>query len=934
MGETQVAEGPLIKHVPGGYAEWRAKESGLPPARLRTSEGEWWGKLVGPTDTLDVDAGIGGGDVGGGDGGGIVSPDPNFIQPEPIEPDYTEPEVDLGGLKTDRTPTDWSTDFEIPKGYGWGTPDATLPYGGGLDAGDITGRTPRERDFRFYDYPGMTDPPMIGPQLPTKLDDRTLGTRFQDPIVIRHPRPLTGETIQNITGKPSLGDEKPFKFYDSKWNPDSFSNRVKGITTDVLRGVESMSDAILGETQYDQYPRPPKEKELGRLLGKWKDLMEGKGEEGLLLWETQGVPSSLGDRTPFGPDYIDTLKNLDKIIKNEHNIKTQEYGQLQVIAIMNMAKLISMYGPIGAVPATVLTLAKDIMSGFKNAFADHPEFRGNPVQDLVHGTTWILGQTLEKTYNATLRKLVDKVDGEKLKEKLSKLNIIEYMKTPDVPTGVKITYTPPKTTRLSGRGGEPQMPTPIIPPIIPPPRPTEVFEDAEIMREKKFPTGQPTATSPTQGQPIIDDREEFKGQPITGKVRGETVGYDVDPRDSQDYRDAIPPQIREKQPLEGDPGGGITGQVTGEPVREITGEEAQGTGGVIDAETMLKIRQQVGLERRQTQFKETGKFKNDAVNEAFTKGAYNWLEHGADNYTGEVDTDHLSNASANADIDKAIGDLNYHYDQLAEEISWSAAYDNYSDRQDALADVERDRQSAIAGYESQRSNIQDSQAQGEGLVEFTTQSAVGIYLNNPGISPEEAVDQAYNQAQNARVGIIEDTREDSALKSSDFWQDINKQITGQISNIGQKTRDAESASNTAEAEQREDDFEAQQAATQAIKDKSDKQLAQNQADAKAFTEEMKAYYEKLAETEPLLGAKGSADLAKLGVTGKIVYSGKDGGIVLVKDKDGKVVSYAYVDPTDKKLIDETMDGWISEDDDYLKGKPTVVMDPETMIPGP
>jgi hypothetical protein len=55
---------------------------------------------------------------------------------------------------------------------------------------------------------------------------------------------------------------------------------------------------------------------------------------------------------------------------------------------------------------------------------------------------------------------------------------------------------------------------------------------------------------------------------------------------------------------------------------------------------------------------------------------------------------------------------------------------------------------------------------------------------------------------------------------------------------------------------------------------------------------------------------------------------------LVKDKDGKVVSYAYVDPADKKVIDETMGGWISEDDPYLSGKPTVVMDPETMIPGP
>ena len=55
MGATQVAEGPLIKHVPGGFAEWRAKESGLPPARLHSSEGEWWGKLVGPTDATDPD---------------------------------------------------------------------------------------------------------------------------------------------------------------------------------------------------------------------------------------------------------------------------------------------------------------------------------------------------------------------------------------------------------------------------------------------------------------------------------------------------------------------------------------------------------------------------------------------------------------------------------------------------------------------------------------------------------------------------------------------------------------------------------------------------------------------------------------------------------------------------------------------------------------
>ena len=46
MGETKVAEGPLIRHVPGGFAEFLQKESGLPPARLVRPEGEWWAKLV------------------------------------------------------------------------------------------------------------------------------------------------------------------------------------------------------------------------------------------------------------------------------------------------------------------------------------------------------------------------------------------------------------------------------------------------------------------------------------------------------------------------------------------------------------------------------------------------------------------------------------------------------------------------------------------------------------------------------------------------------------------------------------------------------------------------------------------------------------------------------------------------------------------------
>ena len=997
MGATQVAEGPLIKHVPGGYAEWRAKESGLPPARLHSSEGEWWGKLVGPTDTTTPDPILGDGGIGDGDGGaggdGIVSSDPNFIQPDPnadqINWDfYDDKKIDPYELKTYHT--DWDVNFELPEGHGWGTPDATLPYSGGLGAGD---------GFRFHKDPGMTDPPMIGPQpAPEGYQKPELG----EPIVIR-PGGLKKE-------KPRLGGEKPFRFYDPKWNPDSFSNRVKGITTDILGGVESMSDAIVGKTQFDQYPRPPKEKALGRLLGKWKDLVTGRGEEGFLLWETQGVPSSLGDRTPFGPDVVDALKNLDKVIKNEHNVKTQEYGKLQVEAIMNMAKLIAMYGPIGAVPATAVTLAKDIMSGFKNAFADHPEFRGNPAQDLVHGTTWVLGQTLEKTYNATLAKVIGKIDSEKLKEQLSKLNIVEGMKAPAAKTGLKITYTPPVRSRLSPRGGEPKMSIPDFPP------PGRINPPQHDRGQERGDPGKPFVPPPHAGQtisPVIIQGPQPQGQtkietfggasPIQRQVDPEIVSKTIVPQPPEDWRGTygeLSPVGYAAEPLPKDDrltqnqreifGGGSPTQLEieeladqiigeapkGEPFdpeeverinsigrvdpdavrpkteRRFTPEEQQEFNrqqrlkeqakgdaederlnkalfdsadhpdlpeveaaferGEIDAETMLKIRQQVGLERRQNDFKENGKFKDDATNEAFTKGAYNWLEHGTADYTGKVDTNEDANAQAIGVLEKAIGDLNYYYDGLERELEQGDT--------EGLREVQRERDDAVGEYQRQLDDIQISQASGEGLVEFQTQSAVGIYLNNPGITAEEAVKQALSQAKGAGDYIYDENREDSQLKAANFWSEITGKVTDQIGNITQKTSDAKNANDAAANKEANEQAEASGEVAKGIKDKSNKQLAKNRADAKKFTEEMRAYYEKLAETEPLLGAKGAADLAKLDVTGKILYSGDDGGLIQVKNKDGKVVSYAYVDPETKKNVDELMGGWINDDDPYLGQK--------------
>jgi len=937
MGTNQVAEGPLIKRVPGGFAEFRAKESGLPPARLNKSGGEWWGKLVGPADTTgaNVDDPI----VVDPPKPPVESADPNFIQPDPntdiINWDFYNRDYEpMERYEMPKVDFNVNTNFELPEGHGWGTPDATLPYSGGLG---------RDDDFRFYD-PKWTPDKFIGPKLPLGTQEQELG----EPIVIR-PKGTKREP------KLGLGGEKPFRFYDSKWNPNTFSNRVKGITSDVIGGISSLSDAIVGKTQFDQYPRPPKELEVGRLAKKIKDLIKGRGEESFLLYETQGVPSA-GDRTPFGPDVLDTIKNLGKFIQNEHNIKTQEYGKAQVIAIINWANLINKYGTPAAVPAVALTLAKDIMAGVNNAFADHPEFRGNPVQDLVHGTTWVLGQTLEKTYNETLGKIIGKIDSDKIKESLSKLNIIEASKMPPVKTGLKITYTPPKDTRLSPRGGEPQMP---VPNVSLPGRVNPREHDRGPVRgdesEPFIPTTIGQETSPIMGQEPQGQTkgaietfggkspEQIQPQIIDAKtiVPTSPVGNaGTEPLPTGDRLDIdSKPEISQGDPL----GGGVTGRVTGELAYEMTDEEARNAGllpeerdewdGIIDAETMLKIRQQVGLERRQNYFKENGQFEDDATNEAFTKGPYNWLEHGEGKYTGKVDTNlHADNQNIAA-IEDTIGRLNALYDDKYRAIQFSNEYGGWDQTLDqkiaqneALREVDRDRANAIRPYQQQIEDIKIDNLTGEGEKEYTTESAVGIFLNNPTVTAGEAVEIARKQAGDAEQGIYDATREDTDLKAVNFWNEITGEMFGKTGELRQQIADLTAKSRAAKREQDRVAFEKSREIAQGISDRSDKLMAENKAAAEKFTKEMRDFYEKLAEKEPLLAAGGAADLAKLGVSGKMVYKGDDGGIVQVKNKDGKVTSFAYVSPEAKKVIDDELDGWIRDDHEILKPRNAIEID--------
>ena len=169
MGETQVAEGPLIQHVPGGYAEWRAKESGLPPARFRSSEGEWWGKLVDPPP--------------------IKEP----VKPEPIiKPDDTDVSTDtlpnwsdysLGEKLYLKHPDmiDWSQPhipgyteainaLSAPTEYGWGD----LPYWQKEDDPTV-----REQWLGFRHTPQP-----VKPKPPKTLTPAEQGEWLDDPSVL------------------------------------------------------------------------------------------------------------------------------------------------------------------------------------------------------------------------------------------------------------------------------------------------------------------------------------------------------------------------------------------------------------------------------------------------------------------------------------------------------------------------------------------------------------------------------------------------------------------------------------------------------------------------------------------------------------------------------------------------------------------------------
>ena len=411
----KVAEGPLIKYNPGGFAQFRAETTGLPPARAQFGDQEFWGQLVTPTTTKPTTEPPVKPPT---EPPTQIPPDTVVVDEEPIfnTPNYT---VDLPEQRID---------IPIPE-IRWDTSD--IGYTGydpkddpDFLEGDLISA---DRNFTPYTTP-VTDPAPLTPRTIQPKQDRP---RISiTPKGIPKPEkdlPPAKATPKNTTGifKPTLGD------------------KAAQTLQDIFSATEKPARILFGKTRYDaEGPLRKDERQTFDTLKKFKDWSDGLTEEQFKLWETKGIPSETTGRAPVGPKYGKMLADFGRILKNEENIRTQEYGDLQLLAALNTAALISQYGAIGGAIPVLVTASDDIMSGMNNMFAKSPELAGNPIQDFVHGTTWVLGKTLQKTYNNTIGQVLPKIKDTRIKDKLG--NIDEFMKAPRRPTmGTKAVISMP-----------------------------------------------------------------------------------------------------------------------------------------------------------------------------------------------------------------------------------------------------------------------------------------------------------------------------------------------------------------------------------------------------------------------------------------------------------------------------------------------------------
>jgi len=309
-------------------------------------------------------------------------------------------------------------------------------------------------------------------------------------------------------------------------DPDvKYEGTGERIFEDLISGIEKST----GPTRFAEGQQYGEKGSLVRTLGTFYDWLRGWSDENFKMWEDKGIPSELSGRNPFGPDYANALKNIKDILKNPSNIKTQEYGDLQIPGLLYAAGLISQYGSQAGIPLAALNLSNDIMSSVNNIFAEHPEMAGNPIQDAVHMAFWVPGKVAKEAWNNTLGKVLPKIQDSTIADKFKNATLGELRNPPK----------PQPNVRVSIKGKEVGLGQPLTRPtggitgnVTPLPKPPRTTAPLGMPpagrgttpegRSKTRPTRGQGQLNPLSGDPAYSGNEvEYKGDPISSKGKDE-----------------------------------------------------------------------------------------------------------------------------------------------------------------------------------------------------------------------------------------------------------------------------------------------------------------------------------------------------------------------------------------------------------------------------
>ena len=914
----KVAEGPLIKYNPGGFAQFRAETTGLPPARAQFGDEEFWGQLVTPTTTkLDT---VPTGPTGPTDldGTGLSNDQIDAIVKESDDAHKELQDWYRRSSSDDLVDFDkYRLDIPEPK-INWDTSDIGYTgYDYRKDPDFLTGDLiSADRNFTPYSPPtGPTELPKTPAYIPPPPKD---GDK-DGPLVRFSPRPAKDRTLTEKSKDDkiaSVGVLKP-----------KLTEEASRSLQDILSTIEKPIKAVLGKTRYDvegPHPKGSDYDNLGKVSQnftlKLKDWAKGLDDESLKLWETKGIPSEVTGRAPVGPKYGKMLANFVRILKNEENIQTQEYGNLQFLAALNTAALISQYGAIGGAIPVLLTVSDDLMSALNNMTAKRPEMAGNPIQDFVHGTTWVLGKTLQKTYNNTLGQVLPKIKDTRIKDKLG--NIDEFMKAPRRPNmGTKTVIsmpdpagtitipeseTPTKRKEVAAEKPEPFVAPEPEPPVtgetiqVKPEEPNNVVIDDPKIDPKPISTlpkvetsGALTVTPTTD--PTIDPTIDPNIETITDEVKGVII------RDVGDLEKGLTEidtsnietaeldlaELPVTKTLKGE-----EGQVI-KPTQPKKQEEQKGTtidkgtieglGKIIkrerDREATAAERQQVlkdlGASVFQTGFPD---MSQDDLDKFRTENK-NWIQHGTRNY--EVPS------GEEIQIQIQLSDIQ---DQLANADFYNLSYEDIQNLEQKQMDLNLELTNiAPTEIPSPLKFYLDGYSTEDSFILFNA------YLKKA----NQSLDQKFNDRQFKH----EQNMQDFQIKLADkFIENIIKESEeGRLSSEKAEQEFEEWKKFDKEQEERRKELEKQEQERAekiltALKGylKTDRDrlvkwglMTQEEADAQV------EFADKIAKTEGGL---------------QILHKGGDGKIVPQKDKEGKIKGYAYISKDDAEFLEKYKGG--------------------------